>query len=210
VHNAKRDLANMKRKMKLILTLAIGTLGIFLVNAEDWFQINWSGTVHFYDSTGRMVTKSYSARDVVRTIADNNGLNPNDLVLVYRPDSYDTAVVFKNAAALAHAGLDISSQVVADYLQVPDITRVGSSWVTDVSGNGQTVRQAYIFDEHSNPIGSIYGIEKQRRDADNNIASESFHGTFQFSISDTSHSVAGPGVYSGSFSTGARVKDVRQ
>jgi hypothetical protein len=131
-------------------------------------------------------------------------------VLVYRPDSYDTAVVFKNAAALAHAGLDPSAQVVADYLQVPDITRIGTSWVTDVSGNGQTARQAYIFDEHSNPIGSIYGLERQRRDDNNNIASESFHGTFQFSIPDASHSVASQGVYSGSFSTGARVKDIRQ
>ena len=71
---------NMKRK--LTLTLAIGALGISLANADDWFVMNWSGTVHYYDSSGRMVTKGYSSRDVLRTIADNNGLNPNDLVLV--------------------------------------------------------------------------------------------------------------------------------
>ena len=174
--------------------------------------MNWSGTVHYYDGTGRMVTKSYSSKDVLKIIADNNGINPSDLALVYRPDSYDTAVVFKSAAALAHAGLGPESQVVADYLQMPDITRIGSSWVTDVSGNGQTARQAYIFDEHDSPIGSIYGIERQKRNPeDNSITSESFHGTFQFSIPDDgSHGVANPGVYSGTFSTGARVKDLRQ
>jgi len=202
----------MKMKSKLTLMLAIGLFGAASSKAEDWFQMNWSGTVHYYDGSGRMVTKSYSSKDVLKTIADNNSISVSDLVLVYRPDSYDTAVVFKNAAALAHAGLGPESQVVADYLQMPDITRIGSSWITDVSGNGQTVRQAYIFDEHSNPIGSIFGIERQKRNPnDNSITSESFHGTFQFSIPDDgTHSVAGPGVYSGSFSTGAKVKDLRQ
>jgi hypothetical protein len=202
----------MKTRLVLGALLAFGLAQPLICKADDWFQMNWSGTVHYYDASGKMVTKGYTARDVIKVIADNNGLNPNDLVLVYRPDAYDTAVVFKNASALAHAGLGAGSQVVADYIQMPDITRIGSSWVTDVSSNGQTVRQAYLFDEHNSPIGSIFGIERQRRDATSNaITSESFHGTFQFSISASgNHTVAGPGVYSGSFSTGARIKDIRQ
>ncbi len=202
----------MKIKSRLALTLAFGLVGAASAKADDWFTMTWSGTVHYYDSSGRMITKGYSARDVLNTIANNYGLNASDLVLVYRPDSYDTAVVFKNAAALAHAGFDASAQVVADYIQMPDIVRVGSSWMTDVSGNGQTARQAYLFDEHNSPIGSIVGTEKQKRDPNTNaITSESFHGTFQFSIpADGTHSIAVPGVYSGTFSTGARVKDIRQ
>ena len=70
-------------------------------------------------------------------------------------------------------------------------------------------RQAYLFDEHDSPIGSIVGIEKQKRDANNNLVSESFHGTWQFPIPDDSHTIARSGVYSGTFSTGARVKDIR-
>lgn len=196
---------------KLAVTLSLSILALNSSRADDWFQINWSGTVHYYDSTGRMITKGYSSKDVIKTIATNNGLNPNDLVLVYRPDAYDTAVVFKNAVGLSRAGLGNDAQVVADYIQMPDISRFGSIWMTDVAGSGQTVRQAYLFDEHDSPIGSIYGIEKQKRDpADNSITSENFHGTYQFSIPDDgTHNVAVPGVYSGNFSTGSRVKDIR-
>jgi hypothetical protein len=199
----------MKTKSTLAIALSLSLLAVDSSKADDWFQMTWSGTVHYYDSTGRMITKGYSSRDVLSTIAANNGLNASDLVLVYRPDAYDTAVVFKNAAGMARAGVSSGAQVVADYIQMPDVTRVGTTWVTDVTGNGQTARQAYLFDEHDSPIGSIVGIEKQKRDANNNLVSESFHGTWQFSIPDDSHTIARPGVYSGTFSAGARVKDIR-
>src|SRR3954471_14357534 len=168
----------MKTKSTLATILSLSLLATGLSKADDWFQISWSGTVHYYDSSGRMITKGYSSRDVLNAVAVNYGLNASDLVLVYRPDAYDTAVVFKNAAAMARAGVSSDGQVVADYIQMPDVTRVGSGWVTDVTGNGQTARQAYLFDEHDSPIGSIVGIEKQRRDANNNLISESFHGTW--------------------------------
>ena len=199
----------MKTKSITATILSLSLLASGLAKADDWFQITWSGTVHYYDSSGRMITKGYSSKDVLNTIAANYGLNASDLVLVYRPDAYDTAVVFKNAAGMARAGVSSDAQVVADYIQMPDVTRVGTGWVTDVTGNGQTARQAYLFDEHDNPIGSIVGIEKQKRDANNNLVGESFHGTWQFSIPDDSHPIARPGVYSGTFSTGARVKDIR-
>jgi hypothetical protein len=198
--------------MKTKSTQVILFLSLFALassRAEDWFQISWSGTVHSYDATGKMTAKSYSSRDVLNSVAVNHRLNPNDLVLVYRPSEYDTAVVFKNAAAMARAGVSQRGQVVGDYFQMPDATRVGKGWITDVTDNGETARQAYLFDEHTDPIGSITGIEKQRRDAKNKITSESFHGTFQFSIRNDSHSVAPPGVYSGTFSTGGRIKDIR-
>jgi hypothetical protein len=199
----------MKRKNILATVLSLSLLATSSSKADDWFQLTWSGTGYYYDSSGKMITKSYSSRDVLNTIAANYGLNASDLVLVYRPDAYDTAVVFKNATGMARAGVSSDAQVVADYIQMPDVTRVGTSWVTDVTANGQTARQAYLFDEHDSPIGSIVGVEKQRRDTNNNLVSESFHGTWQFSIPDDSHTIARAGVYSGTFSTGARVKDIR-
>ena len=180
----------MKTRNILGLTLAIGLLQPLISRADDWFAISWRGTFH---SAG--ATRSYTDKDVVKTIAGNNGLDSKDLVLVYRPNAFDTAVVNKN-----------TGEVIADFLQLPDITRVGSSWVTDVTLNGQTVRQAFVFDEHDNTIGSIYGTEKQKRDANNVITSESYHGTFQLSIQDDSHLLA-QGVYSGTFATGRRVID---
>src|SRR5438874_696533 len=131
----------MKIGNLLGLAIGIGLTQPLLLHAQDMFAISWRGTIHYDDGTGRTVTKSYSDKDAVKMIADNNGLDPRDLVLVYRPDALDTAVVHKS-----------TGEVVADYLQMPDISRLGSSWMTDVTSNGQTVRQAFIFDEHSNPI----------------------------------------------------------
>src|SRR5215470_5758740 len=129
----------MKTKHTLATILSLSLLASSLVKADDWFQITWSGTVHYYDSSGKMITKGYSSKDVLNTVAANYGLNASDLVLVYRPAAYDTAVVFKNATGMARAGVSSDGQVVADYIQMPDVTRVGSSWVTDVtSSNGQT------------------------------------------------------------------------
>src|SRR5579862_8168501 len=108
---------DMKFKNTMALALAFGVSGICSLKADDWFAMNWSGTMYILDSSGRLVAKSYSAKNAVATIAANNGLNPNDLVLVYRPAAYDTAVVFRNATAMARAGVGSDAQVVADYIQ---------------------------------------------------------------------------------------------
>ena len=180
----------MKTCKLLGLALVVGLIQPLVSKADDLFAISWRGTIH-----SATATRSYTDKDVVTTIGENNGLDPKELILVYRPNAFDTAVVNKNTGA-----------VIADFVQLPDITRVGTTWVTDVTVNGQTVRQAFVFDEHSNPIGSIYGTERQKRDTNNVITSESYHGTFQFSIPDDSHLLP-QGVYSGSFGTGRRVKD---
>jgi len=180
----------MKTCNVLRLALALSFIEPLVSKADDLFAISWRGTVH-----SATATRSYTDKDVVKAIAANNGLDPKDLILVYRPNAFDTAVVNKNSGA-----------VVSDFVQLPDISRVGTTWVTDVTINGQTVRQAFIFDEHDNPIGSVYGTEKQRLDANNAIISESYHGTFQLAITDDSHLLM-QGVYSGTFATGRRIKD---
>jgi hypothetical protein len=199
----------LKNATALAFTFCV--IGICSSRADDWFAMNWSGTMYTLDSSGKLIAKSYSAKNVVATIAANNGLNPGDLVLVYRPAAFDTAVVFKSASAMARAGVGSDAQVVADFIQMPDVTKVGSSYDAELDGNnGQTARQAYLFDEQGSPIGTASGLEKQKSDGNGGVAGESYHGTFHFTIpADGTHSIAAPGIYMGTFSTGGRVKDLR-
>ncbi|HLP77716.1 MAG TPA: hypothetical protein VK327_12460, partial [Candidatus Paceibacterota bacterium] len=147
----------MRIKTALILTLA-GLLSTPLLHATEMFQISWKGKFYYTDPRGRVVSRSYSDKDVIRVIAQNNGLNPNDLVMVYRPNAFDTAVVVK-----------ATGQMIADYQQVPDVSEPDMR--TDVtSGDGTTmVRHAFLFDERhgispGQQIGSIVGTERQVRD----------------------------------------------
>ena len=190
----------MKTFTFLAFATAIGLMHPVLSNGQDitdGFAISWRGTFHFNDGTGKAVSRTYTEKDAVKMIADANSMNANDLILVYRPTQFDTAVINKSTGVF-----------IADYLQLPDISRLGTAAVTDVTGNGQTVRQAFLFDELTNPIGSIVGTEKQKSDAQGNLTSESFHGTFQYAIPDGTHHLA-QGVYSGSFSTGRHYKVVQ-
>jgi hypothetical protein len=113
---------------------------------------------------------------------------------------------------MARAGT--SQQMVSDYQQIPDVTQPDQR--TDVSSadGTQTVRQSFLFDEDHGiagglQIGSIFGTEKQKRDANGVLKNESFHGTFQFAIPESS-SRWQQGVYSGSFSTSKRIADVSE
>jgi len=182
-------------KMRTIagLLMAVGLIQPWALQARDMFQISWRGTIHYYDNNGRAFAKSFSERDIVLKLAQDAGVDPRDYVLVYRPDALDTAVVSK------------STGEAIDYLQLPDVSN--PSWMNEVTSGTSTVRQAFLFDENSSPIGSIYGIERQKRDAENNIISDSFHGTFQFSIPNDGNHKWMPGVYNGTFSTGKRIKD---
>lgn len=180
------------------------------VMANDMFQISWKGSVHFTDESGNVVSRSFSDKDVVRVLAEERGLDPRDLVLVYRPAAFDTAVVFKNLEAMNRAGA--SDQVVSDYQQMPDISQPDQR--TDVSNasGSEIVRQAFLFDEDHGispgaQIGSIFGTERQKHDQDGNLSGESFHGTFQFAIPEADGRWQ-QGVYSGNFSTGKRINDV--
>jgi hypothetical protein len=187
-------------KMKTTLGLILAMAGMqFVTQADDLFALNWNGTVTYTTDTGRVISKSYTSRDAVAVIAQNNSLDAKDLVLVYRPNKLDIAVVVRS-----------TGQLIADYLQMPSVPDHAGAY-TDVSNtNGtQTVRQAFLFDEsHSAPIGSIFGRESQRRNADGDLIAESFHGTFQFAIPDSDPLFAvSPAVFSGTFATGVRIVD---
>jgi hypothetical protein len=191
----------MRTKTTLGLMMAVGLMQALTAKADDVFVLTWRGTLYYTNDAGRIVAKSYTERDVINKIALNTGTSPSELVLVYRPTSLDTAVVLKS---------DPSQW--SDYVQLPDPTPSAHTDVTATNGT-QTIRQAFIFDEHhgtsgsgGRPIGSIFGVEKQRWSTDGStLLSESFRGTFQFANTDPNDPVLPVGVFSGTFSTGRRI-----
>jgi hypothetical protein len=188
----------MKRTIRNICLLAAIMVGTQCssARADDLFVLIWRGTLSVTDSAGNISTRPFTERNVVNVIARNNGLNPNALVLVYRPDKFDTAVVYRS-----------DGQVVSDHVQIPDITRVGSNWITDAGTGRRVVRQAFIFDEyHDSPIGSIFGVQALARNQDGSVRNMVFYGRFNLAYQDVTDGFPA-GVYAGSFSTGARIRD---
>jgi hypothetical protein len=172
----------MKMKHRLALITAFGLL-IPGMNADN-FRLSWHGIAYSTDpATGRVVARSFTEKQFVQKIAQDNGLDARTLVFVYRPEQHDTVVM-----------RTVDDGWFADIIQM-------EYQYTDVSSADQTrtVRQAFLFDEyHSGALGSAFGTATARRNADGVLTSFSFRGTFQYAIDGV--------VYSGSFSTGARVK----
>ena len=179
--------------------MTLGLMQATAVKAVEMYALSWRGTLYYTNAAGNVVAKSYTDRDVVKTIADHLGVSPSQVVLVYRPTYLDTAVVVKSTGAWA------------DYLQMPDQGNPNHTDIKNLSGT-QTIRQAFLFDEsHGSAIGSIFGLERQRWSTDGStLLSESFHGTFQFANSDPNDPILPVGVFSGSFSTGRKVPDMSQ
>jgi hypothetical protein len=157
-----------------------------LGNADDLYRLTWRGSVYTTDASGQLVTRLATEKDFIQKVANDNGLDPKSLAFVYRPNKHDTAVVDAATGAF-----------IADVIQMEHN-------FTEVSNSGQTktVRQAFLFDEaHDSALGSAFGTETARRDANGNLLSYTFRGTYQYSIPETG------AVYSGTFSTGRRVND---
>jgi hypothetical protein len=164
----------------------LGLAQPFMSQADDLFRMTWRATVYTTGANGQVTAKSFTEKDFLKKVASDNGLEAKKLAFVYRPNKHDTAVVMAANGAF-----------VADVIQM-------QYNFTDISNTTQTkiVRQAFLNDEaHTSAIGSAFGTESVKRDADGNVLNDNFHGTFQYSIPEENS------VYSGSFSTGARVKD---
>jgi hypothetical protein len=117
---------------------------------------------------------------------------PSLLVFVYRAEKRDTAVVYRS-----------NGEFLADVYQM----EYTYNDVTNPTGT-TTYRQAFLNDEyHTNAIGSTFGIETKTVNKEGNLSSYSYHGTFQYAMGD-SPTPLDPEVntvWSGSFSTGARI-----
>jgi hypothetical protein len=158
----------MKTFNTLTLALALGLIQPLVSNADDWFRLSWRGTVYTTGANGQVVSKSFSEKDFIQNVATANGLDAKTLAFVYRPGKHDTVVV--NVA---------TGTFVADVIQMENLFQ-------QVSNAGQTkiVRQAFLFDEQRGQIGSAFGTETAKYDTSGAFISDSFHGTFQYSIAD--------------------------
>jgi hypothetical protein len=171
---------------KLFLTLTIMAISCAALHADDLYRLSWKGTQYSNDDSGRVVARRFTEKDIVQQVAEHNGLDARDLVLVYRANKRDIAVV--QAA---------TGEFVGDAIQM-------EYSFTDVTNEDQsiTARQAFLFDEsHDQAIGSAFGTERQRRNADGELMSYSFKGNFNYAHPDEGT------VYSGTFSTGKRVQE---
>ena len=177
-------------------------MGVFapqITQAHDQFQLHWHSTLYYNDSSGNLIVKRFTDKDIVEIVAQKLGVSPQGLVFVYRVDAFDTAVVDRATGG---------GQVNVDYLQLPDVTFTNNLMI-QVSSPAENVRQADIVDEyHSSAIGTISGVEHQRFNPDGTLRQEIFHGTFHLAYPPGEPTGGFPyGVYRGAFATGKRIID---
>lgn len=174
----------MRIRNVLACGVMLGLLQPLIIKADDLFRMSWHGTAYTTGSNGQVTARPFSERDFIQKVATDNGISPGDLAFVYRPKNHDTVVV------------RMSDGWWADVIQM-------EYNFTEVSNSNQTkmIRQAFLYNDEtgSTPIGSAFGMESAKYASDGSLVSDNFHGTFQYSIDGI--------LYSGSFSSGARVKD---
>lgn len=177
----------MKMSQLLGVMLVFGLTQPNLSHARDLYVLSWKGTRYVTNNSGKVVAQHYSEKDIIAKCASDNGITDlKSLAYVYVANELDTEVVF-----------------VATGQTVCEVFQLENSFTAVPSADGsQTVRQAFIFNEaHEQALGSAFGVEHARRDANGNLVSYNYKGTFQFSIPEDA------AVYSGTFTTGKRLKD---
>jgi hypothetical protein len=166
------------------MTVAMGCLQSTAVRADDLFQLFWRVNCYTTNSTGHIISVGFSEQNYVNQVAQNNGLDPSQLVLVYRPRKRDAAVVRTDGT------------FIASVIQM-------STTVTDiVNPNGTViVRHALLSDNsHETPLGSFFGLEMPGSSG-GVYNSDQLVGTVVYSNPDSNM------VYGGRISTGSRVLD---
>ena len=177
----------MKNYKLTLLAWVIGIASCVTTQAQEQtnqFLMNWHATGYTTNARGQIIATNINQQTLINKVAYDNGLDPKDLVFVYRVEKRDTAVVWKSN------GVFVSDVYQMEYTY-QDITN--SAGTTDFI-------QSLLNDEyHTNAIGSTFGVETRSYDRDGYIRTYNYHGTFQCSFPEDNV------VFSGSFSTGGRV-----
>lgn len=169
----------------MVLLAAIGLAPLNRARGDDLFQLSWSGTYYTTNQTGHIIARPFTEQDFINTVAQNNGLDPSQLLFAYRPNKRDCVVVRSNGAFVAN--------VVEMEFTYTDVNNPSDS---------VTVRGALLYDEaHEAPLGSFFGLETRARDAAGNLLNSTLVGTVLYSKPDL-HAV-----YSGRVKTGRRIVD---
>jgi len=148
------------------------------------FLMNWHATGYTTNSRGQIVATNINQQTLINKVAADNGLNPKDLVFIYRVEKRDTAVAWKTNGVF-----------VADVYQMEYTYQD----ITNATGTTDFIESLLNDEYHTNAIGSTFGVETRSYNREGYINSYNYHGTFHCAFPEDNV------VFSGSFSTGPRL-----
>jgi len=177
----------MKINNLLIFAVGIGMGSCWAAQAQEQTNevlMTWSATGYTTNAKGDIIATNLTQQTLINKVAADNGIDPKDCEFVYRVEKLDTGVVWKTN------GLFIADVYQMEYV-FEDITNAADT---------EDYCESLLNDEyHTNAIGSTFGIKEQKRNSEGYLTSFSYHGTFHCAFPENNV------VFSGSFSTGARV-----
>lgn len=182
----KRMLNAMKLRSWLLLAVVLGWIPSTQLRADDLFQLFWRTTYYTTNSTGHIIAVGFSEQDFVNQVAQNSGIDPSQLVLVYRPRKRDAAVVRTDGTFIA------------------SVVQMTTTYTDVVNPSGSVVvRHALLTDSsHSAALGSFFGLELRSFDGSGGLVNDNLIGTVLYSKSEI------PAVFGGQVSTGNRIVDM--
>jgi enoyl-[acyl-carrier-protein] reductase (NADH) len=173
------------RLFKIAFGIAIGScLAAQAQEQTNQFLMNWHATGYTTNARGQIVATNLNQQTLINKVAADNGLNPKDLCFVYRVEKLDTAVVYKSN------GVFVSDVYQMEYTFQD---------VTNQTGTTDFIQSLLNDEYHTNAIGSTFGVQTRNYNRAGYISNYSYHGSFQCSFPEDNV------VFTGSFSTGARV-----
>jgi len=177
----------MKINKLLIFALVIGMCSCLAAQAQEptnEVRMTWTATGYTTNAKGNIIVTNLTQQTLINKVAADNGIDPKDCEFVYRVEKFDTGVVWKS-----------NGLFIADVYQMKYTFQ-------DVTNAADTLDfcESLLNDEyHTNAIGSTFGIKEQHRDSAGYLTSFSYHGAFHCAFPENNV------VFTGSFSTGARV-----
>jgi len=174
----------MKKRTWLLLLVIVGIQASTL-RADDLFQLSWRTTFYATNSSGHIIAQSFTEQDFVNQVSQNTGIDPSQLVLVYRPRKRDAAVV------------------KTDGTFVESVVQMTGTFTDVVNPSGSViVRQALLLDQaHDTPLGSFFGLELRSLSGSGALLNDSLVGTVLYSRPELN------AVFGGQVSTGGRIVD---
>ncbi len=175
----------MKMRTWLFLAFVLSLCPSGVLRADDLFQLFWRGAYYTTNSSGHIIALGFSEQDFVNQVSGSSGIDPSQLILVYRPRKRDAAVVKTDGTFVA------------------SVVQMSSTFTDVVNPNGTVVvRHALLTDSsHSDPLGSFFGLELADMTSSGTFTSDSLTGTILYSKPDLNE------VFGGHVSTGQRIVD---
>ena len=177
----------MKISNLLIFALVTGMGSCLAAQAQEQTNevlMTWSATGYTTNAKGNIIATNLTQQTLINRVAADNGINPKDCEFVYRVEKLDTGVVWKTN------GLFIADVYQMEYTFLD---------VTNAAGTEDYCGSLLNDEYHTNAIGSTFGIKEMRHNSEGYLTSFSYHGTFHCAFPENNV------VFTGSFSTGARV-----